>query len=106
MLGKTFIALAVIGFVLKMLHDEGEEIRLKQLLRRLLQQPCIGRNRTKLRMDAGGQKESNRNQSIVHDQPIKNFNANSQYFLANALETIYEGDTLLQSLIFDGPTTR
>ena len=98
--GKTFIALAVIGYVLKMLKDGGQEIRLKQLPRLVCcNNPASDAIAQNCRMDAGGKKVIEINPSFMINR--QNFNANSQYFLANALETIYEGDTPPAILIFD-----
>ena len=83
-----------------MLHDEGEEIRLKQLPRLVCcNNPASDAIAQNCRMDAGGQKVIEINPSFMINR--QNFNANSQYFLANALETIYEGDTPPAILIFD-----
>ena len=98
--GKTFIALAVIGYVLKMLHDEGKEIRLKQLPRLVCcNNPASDAIAQNCRMDAGGEEVIEINPSFMTNR--QNFNANSQYFLANALETIYEDETPPAILIFD-----
>lgn len=98
--GKTFIALAVIGYVLKMLHDEGGEIRLKQLPRLVCcNNPASDAIAQNCRMAAGSEEVIKINPSFMINR--QNFNANSQYFLANALETICEGESPPAILIFD-----
>lgn len=98
--GKTFIALAVIGKVLDMVKEAGGDIRLKQLPRLVCcNNPASDAIAHNCRMDAGDEEVSEINPSFMINR--QNFNGNSQYFLAHALETIYEGDTPPAILIFD-----
>ena len=98
--GKTFIALAVIGKVLNMIKEAGRNIRLKELPRLVCcNNPASDAIAQNCRMDAGGEKVIEINPSFMMNR--QNFNANSQYYLANALETIYEDEAPPAILIFD-----
>ena len=97
--GKTFIALAVIGKILKMLQKVGGEIRLKQLPRLVCcNNPASDAIAQNCRMDAGEDPKEINPSFMINRQ---NFNGNSQYFLANALESIYDETSPPPILIFD-----